>query len=215
MDESVFHIHFAGFPGRLHVLLYYLLVLRQMDSDPNILSSSSMDSPLQQVSLAFAGIVAIMIWGMARYFRFSNYSVITCIIYWVLYLLLLSQFVSRVPLLLIEGFHSLLFASGIFPSPASGCGLFACLCPVSGRSEVASKEVSRSVESRVVKTVVVVLEVGRSVYESCLFCSWRRFFAPLTTTLIHSTHNTHSLHSRQGWRKQRRKRRRVTKMKPK
>ena len=192
-----------------------------MDSDPNILSSSSMDSPLQQVSLAFAGIVAIMIWGMARYFRFSNYSVITCIIYWVLYLLLLSQFVSRVPLLLIEGFHSLLFASGIFPSPASGCGLFACLCPVSGRSEVASKEVSRSVESRVVKTVVVVLEVGRSVYESCLFCSWRRFLASLTTTLIHSTHNTHSLHSqhslhsRQGWRKQRRKRRRVAKMKPK
>ena len=166
-----------------------------MDSDPNILSSSSMDSPLQRVSLTFAGIVAIMIWGMARYFRFSNYSVITCIIYWVLYLLLLSQFVSRVPLASIEGFHSLLFASGIFPSPASGCGLFACLCPVSGRSEVASKEVSRSVESRVVKTVVVVLEVGRSVYESCLFCSWRRFFAPLTTTLIHSTHNTHSLHS--------------------
>ena len=192
-----------------------------MDSDPNILSSSSMDSPLQQVSLAFAGIVAIMIWGMARYFRFSNYSVITCIIYWVLYLLLLSQFVSRVPLASIEGFHSLLFASGIFPSPASGCGLFACLCPVSGRSEVASKEVSRSVESRVVKTVVVVLEVGRSVYESCLFCSWRRFLASLTTTLIHSTHNTHSLHSqhslhsRQGWRKQRRKRRRVAKMKPK
>ena len=170
-----------------------------MDSDPNILSSLSMDSPLQQVSLAFAGIVAIMIWGMARYFRFSNYSVITCIIYWVLYLLLLSQFVSRVPLASIEGFHSLLFASGIFPSPASGCGLFACLCPVSGRSEVASKEVSRNVEPRVVKAVVVVLEVGRSVYESCLFCSWRRFLASLTTTLIHSTHNTHSLHSQHSF----------------
>ena len=176
MDESVFHIHFAGFPGRLRVLLYYLLVLRQMDSDPNILSSSSMDSPLQQVSLAFAGIVAIMIWGMARYFRFSNYSVITCIIYWVLYLLLLSQFVSRVPLLLIEGFHSLLFASGIFPSPASGCGLFACLCPVSGRSEVASKEVSRSVESRVVKTAFLC-----PTYNNTHSLHSQHSFTPLTS----------------------------------